>query len=159
MTESYDAIVIGGGVVGAATAFNLKKLGCDRVMLMERDQTCSGGTAKSCAIVRTHYSIPTNTQLAVQSLGILANFKEALGHDEADCNWINSGCLILAPEGPTADSLTANLAMQTDHGAETRPISRADALELHPLLNLDDIAAIGYEPLSGYADSRHSAMC
>ncbi len=152
MTESYDAIVIGGGVVGAATAFNLKKLGCDRVMLMERDQTCSGGTAKSCAIVRTHYSIPTNTQLAVQSLGILANFKEALGHDEADCNWINSGYLILAPEGPTADSLTANLAMQTDHGAETRPISRADALELHPLLNLDDIAAIGYEPLSGYAD-------
>ena len=65
MTESYDAIVIGGGVVGAATAFNLKKLGCDRVMLMERDQTCSGGTAKSCTIVRTHYSIPTVKRLSI----------------------------------------------------------------------------------------------
>ena len=84
--ESFDVIVVGGGVVGggvvgAATAFNLKKLGCDRVMLMERNQTCSGGTAKSCAIARTHYSNPTNTQLAVQSLAILSNFKEALGHD------------------------------------------------------------------------------
>ena len=151
MTESYDAIVVGGGVIGAATAFNLKKLGCDRVMLMERDQTGMGGTAKSSAIVRTHYSIPTNTQLAVQSLDIFANFKETLGHDEADCGWVNSGYMILAPEGPTADSLTANLGMQAALGAETRLIDRDEARALHPLLNLDDIAAIGYEPHSGYA--------
>ena len=52
MTEAYDAVVVGGGVGGAATAFHLERLGCGRVLLVERDQTCSGGTAKSCAIAR-----------------------------------------------------------------------------------------------------------
>ncbi len=152
MTEAYDAVVVGGGVVGAATAFNLKTLGCDKVLLLERDETCSGGTAKSCAIVRTHYSIPTNTQLAVRSLEMFSDFREALGHDDADCGWVNSGYLILAPEGAVAESLTVNLAMQAGVGAETRAIGREEASELHPLLALDDIAAIGYEPRSGYAD-------
>jgi glycine/D-amino acid oxidase-like deaminating enzyme len=152
MSEIYDAVVIGGGVVGAATAFNLKKLGCDRVLLLERAETCSGGTAKSCAIIRTHYSIATNTELAVRSLETFSNFREALGDADADCGWVNSGYLILAPEGDIAENLTANLAMQAGVGAETRPISREEATELHPHLALDDIAAIGYEPRSGYAD-------
>ena len=152
MSKAFDAIVVGGGVVGASTAFQLKKLGCDRVLLLERDQTCSGGTAKSCAIVRTHYSIPTNTQLAVQSLAVFENFREALDHEEADCGWVNSGYLILAPEGKTAENLTRNLAMQADVGAETRLVGHDEAGALHPLLALDDIAAIGYEPRSGYAD-------
>ena len=50
MSKTYDAVVISGGVVGAATAFHLKRLGRGRVPLIERDQTCSGGTAKSRAI-------------------------------------------------------------------------------------------------------------
>lgn len=152
MSETYDAVVIGGGVVGAATAFHLKRLGCGRVLLIERDQTCSGGTAKSCAIVRTHYSIATNTQLAQRSLGVFENFAEALGDEEADCGWVRTGYLILAPEGAAAESLEANLAMQAGAGAETRAIGADEARALHPLLALDDVAAIGYEPRSGFAD-------
>ncbi len=152
MTQTYDAIVIGAGVVGASTAFHLKALGAGRVLLLEREQVCAGGTAKSCAIVRTHYSIPTNTELAVKSLAMLADFKAALDDDEADAGFVNSGYLILAPEGETADTLTANLEMQTKAGAKTRAISRDEAKALHPWLQLDDVAAIGYEPESGYAD-------
>ena len=152
MTEACDVVVVGGGVVGAATAFHLKKLGCARVALVERGQVCSGGTAKSCAIIRTHYSIPSNTQLAVQSLGVFENFREALDDDEAECGFVNSGYLILAPEGKTADRLAANLDMQARVGAETQPISPAEAIERHPLLSADDIAAVGFEPRSGYAD-------
>jgi glycine/D-amino acid oxidase-like deaminating enzyme len=152
MSESYDVAVIGGGVVGAATAFNLARLGARKVLLLERDQTCSGGTAKSCAIVRTHYSIPSNTRLAMRSLDIFENFVDVLGDEDAESGFVNSGYLILAPEGKTADTLTANLAMQADVGADTRAITREEAGERHPLLALDDIAAIGYEPRSGYAD-------
>ena len=152
VSEAYDVIVIGGGVVGAATAFELKRLGCDRVLLIERDQTCSGGTAKSCAIVRTHYSIPTNTMLAQRSLGVFENFRESLGDDAADCGWAHTGYLILAPEGAAAKNLEANLAMQAGVGAETRAVGADEARELHPLLALDDVAAIGYEPRSGFAD-------
>lgn len=152
MAESFDAIVIGAGVVGAAAAFHLAKLGRLRVCVVERGQVCTGGTARSCAIVRTHYSVPGNTALTVKSLQIFADFKAWLEDDEAESGFVRSGYLILAPDGTLADRMRDNLALQVGAGAETRAISKAEALQHHPLLNLDDVALIGYEPNSGYAD-------
>jgi sarcosine oxidase subunit beta len=152
MTEIFDAIVLGSGVVGASTAFHLAELGGLKVCVVERGEPCSGGTAKSCAIVRSHYSVPSNTALTLASLEIFANFQEYLAEPDADSGFVNSGYLILAPEGEVADRMRANLAMQSDIGAETFQVSPAEASERHPSLVLDDVALIGYEPRSGYAD-------
>ncbi|MCZ6524281.1 MAG: FAD-binding oxidoreductase [Alphaproteobacteria bacterium] len=158
MAESYDVVVIGGGVMGAATAFHLAKLRAGSVALFERGQLCRGGTAKSCAILRTHYSIPTNTQLALKSLEVFRDFRDALEDDEADCGFVNCGYLILGGAGETADKLRPNLALQAGAGAETLAISREEARARHPLLALEDVAAIGYEPRSGYADPYLTTM-
>ena len=72
MTETYDAIVVGAGVIGASTAFHLAKLGGLKVCVVERGAVCAGGTAKSCASVRSHYSVPTNTELTVTSFEMFA---------------------------------------------------------------------------------------
>ncbi|MHA1600409.1 MAG: NAD(P)/FAD-dependent oxidoreductase [Alphaproteobacteria bacterium] len=152
MSETFDAIVIGSGVVGASTAFHLAKLGGLKVCVVERGQVCGGGTAKSCAIVRTHYSVPSNTALTVRSLAMFGGFRDWLEDIEADAGFIQSGYFILASEGDFADRMRANLALQSDAGAETFVVSPEEALERHPLLNLDDVAVIGYEPRSGYAD-------
>ena len=152
MADTFDVAVIGGGVMGASAAFHLKKLGAARVVVLERGQICGGGTAKSCAIVRTHYSIPSNTALAIKGLEIFRHFADVVGDSNADCGFVNSGYIIVAPEGDKAEKLAANLDMQAKIGAHTRSISREEAQELHPLLNLDDCSVIGYEPDSGYAD-------
>ena len=152
MPESYDAIVIGSGVVGASTAFHMAKLGGLRVCVVERGALCSGGTAKSCAIVRSHYSVPSNTALTLRSLEIFAGFADWLEDAEADSGFVNAGYLILAPEGDFAEKLRANLAMQAGVGAETTLIAAEEARERHPLLALEDAAVIGHEPRSGYAD-------
>ena len=47
MLRNADYIIIGGGVIGCATAFNLAKHGARRVVLLERGQLASGGTATS----------------------------------------------------------------------------------------------------------------
>ena len=98
VAESYDAIVIGSGVVGASTAFHLARLGGLKVCVVERGAICSGGTARSCAIIRSHYSVATNTALTLKSLAIFADFKAYLGDREAESGFVNSGYLILAPE-------------------------------------------------------------
>ena len=152
MSETFDAIVLGSGVVGASTAFHLAKLGGLKVCVVERGELCSGGTAKSCAIVRSHYSVPSNTALTLASLEMFATFKDWLEDGDADSGFVNSGYLILAPEGDLAEKMRANLAMQSGVGAETFEVSAAEALERHPLLVLDDVALIGFEPRSGYAD-------
>ncbi len=152
MPETYDAIVIGAGVVGASTAFHLAKLGALKVCVVDRGPVCGGGTAKSCAIVRSHYSVPSNTALTLRSLEMFGAFADWLEDAEAEAGFVNSGYLILAPEGEVARKLRDNLAMQSDMGAETFVVSKQEALARHPLLALDDVAAIGYEPDSGYAD-------
>ena len=152
MFESFDAIVIGAGVIGASAAFHLAKLGGLKVCVVERGQVCTGGTAKSCAIVRTHYSVPSNTALTVRSLAMFDAFQDWLEDGEADAGFIQAGYLILAPGGDFAARMRANLALQSDAGAETFVVSPEEALERHPLLNLDDVAIIAYEPRSGYAD-------
>ena len=78
MTETFDAIVVGAGVIGASTAFHLAKLGQLNVCVVDRGPVCSGGTAKSCAIIRSHYSVPTNTQLTVKSIEMFRQFKDWL---------------------------------------------------------------------------------
>lgn len=79
MADTFDVVVIGGGVMGASAVFHLKKLGAERVVLLERKQICTGGSAKSCAIVRTHYSIPSNTALAIKGLEIFRHFTFTYG--------------------------------------------------------------------------------
>ncbi|MDH3712775.1 MAG: FAD-binding oxidoreductase [Gammaproteobacteria bacterium] len=151
-STTYDAIVIGAGVVGAATAYYLRRFGKLRVLVLERGAVCSGGTAKSCAIIRSHYSIPSNTQLTLKSLGIFADFAAALEDSDAHSGFINSGYLIVAAPGKWADGLRDNLAMQSGVGADTHVIDITQAHGLHPGLNLADVDVVGYEPNSGYAD-------
>lgn len=156
MSEHYDVVVVGSGIVGAATAFHLARLGCTNVLVVDAGEAAGGGTGQSCAIIRSHYSITSNTALAVRSLEAFRDFPSALGDEDADSGFVNSGYLILAPHGRLADQLSANLAAQRATGANTYEVDADEALALHPLLDLGDIAAIGYEPDSGYADPYRS---
>ncbi|MEE9210388.1 MAG: FAD-dependent oxidoreductase, partial [Kiloniellales bacterium] len=118
MPETFDAVVIGAGVVGAATAFHLAKLGRLKVCIVDRGPVCGGGTAKSCAIVRSHYSVPSNTALTLRSLEMFDSFAEWLEDPDAESGFVNSGYLIVASEGEIAEKLRANLAMQAGVGAD-----------------------------------------
>ena len=82
MKQHYDVVVVGAGVIGASTAFYLKKFGAENVLVVDRGPVCSGGTAKSCAIIRSHYSIVSNTRLVLASLDVFRNFKDKLLNQE-----------------------------------------------------------------------------
>ncbi|MDE2879325.1 FAD-binding oxidoreductase [Candidatus Palauibacter soopunensis] len=152
MRSGYDFVIAGGGVVGASVAFHLAELSDASVALFDRGEVCGGGTGRSCAIVRSHYSVASNTALTLRSLDVFRDFRGALGEDDVECGFVNSGYLILAGPGAFADRLADNLARQRELGADTSPIGRAEALEVHPWLELEGVAAIGWEPASGYAD-------
>ena len=60
--NTADFVIIGGGVIGCSTAYNLANQGAKNVVLLDKGEICSGGTAKSCAITRSHYTIEANMQ-------------------------------------------------------------------------------------------------
>lgn len=65
--KSYDVIVIGAGVVGASVAFHLAALGARNVLVLDRGAIGAGTTAQSSGILRTHYSVRENVELARRS--------------------------------------------------------------------------------------------
>ena len=71
MSKTYDAIVIGAGITGASTACHLRAHGVDNVLLIERHRAGAGGTGKSAAIVRQHYSTPLMARLAIDSIAMM----------------------------------------------------------------------------------------
>jgi glycine/D-amino acid oxidase-like deaminating enzyme len=152
MAETFDAIVIGGGVVGTSVLFQLSRMGC-RALLVERDDIAGGTTAYSSGIVRTHYSVASNVEIARASLSMFENFRALLDDDpEADAGLVKSGYLIVAPPGASSDAVRASIAMQRRLGIEAALLDRAEALEKHSWLHLDDIDAIGFEADAGFAD-------
>jgi sarcosine oxidase subunit beta len=148
MRNTAEAVIIGGGVIGSSLLYNLAMRGMRDVVLLERDVIASGGTGRSQAISRMHYSNPFTTLLAWESLKILRNFEDIVG---GPSGFTHTGyMLIVGSEGKEA--VEQNVAMQRSLGVNTQLISPAEAKAVAPMLELDDAAAIAYEPESGYSD-------
>jgi glycine/D-amino acid oxidase-like deaminating enzyme len=152
MAERFDVAVIGGGVIGASVAFHLTKLGCKRVVLIERGQLATGATSRSSGLIRTHYSVPVNVTLARASLAVFERLGEVLDDPEAACGFAKPGYIIVAPPGAGSDAVRRSIGMQKEHGVDCRLLDRGEAKALHPWLALEDVDAIGYEAEAGFAD-------
>lgn len=148
MTETADIVIIGAGVNGASAAFHLAERGAGRIVVLDRGPFAAGATGKSGALVRCHYANRPETELAWHSLDYFHNWAERVG---GDCGFQRVGAMILTPPGKRP-ALAANLAMQRQVGVDTSEISHAEALELDPELQLDDVGGVAWEPAAGYAD-------
>lgn len=151
--QSYDAIVIGAGVIGSSVAYHLARLGAGRVLVLDRSQIGSGTSTQSSGILRTHYSVIENVELAKRSWAVFNDFAGYLGDEEQSAGLVKCGYLICAPDGPKLEPLRASLAGQTAMGVEVRLLDQAAARELLPIAQFDDAALIGYEPEAGFADA------
>ena len=67
MTETADAVVIGGGVMGCSILYHLAARGMTDAVLLERDALGSGSTGHSSGAVRMHYSTEVHSRMAWHS--------------------------------------------------------------------------------------------
>ena len=143
----YDAIVIGAGISGAATAYYLAKAGA-KTLLVERGEPASGGTGKSAAIIRQSYSTPLLVRLARASITMFENARAELGRD---AGFVQDGyCFVVSPD--MLEGARKNVAMQKSLGI-VNEWSEGPGFPQHlPEINPDGIAGIVYEPHGGYAD-------
>jgi sarcosine oxidase subunit beta len=151
--EQFDIVVIGGGVIGVSIAYHLARFGCNSVLLLERGQLGGGTTAQSSCILRTHYSVPENVALAKAALAIFNDFPAYLDDAEAESGYNRCGMMLVAGDGPRSVALQQTLAIERRLGIDAREISVAEAQRIHPLVQFQDIATIGWEPEAGYADA------
>jgi glycine/D-amino acid oxidase-like deaminating enzyme len=149
----YDYIVIGAGVIGTSVACHLAKLGATSVLVLEQSTIGAGTTSQSSGLLRTHYSVRQNVELARSSWWAFNNFPEYVDDDEASCGLVKCGYMICAPEADKLEPLRASLDAQREMGIEVELLSAAEATERLPIGQFQDAALIGYEPEAGFADA------
>ncbi len=145
-------VVIGAGVVGCSVAWHLARLSAGRVLVLERGRIGEGTSAQSSGILRSHYSVLENMELARRSWQVFTRFADYLKDDDASAGLVRCGYLITAPEGPQLEPLQATLAAQQAQGITVHHLSRAEAMENLPIAHFNDSALIGYEPEASFAD-------
>ena len=148
MSGTYDVVVVGGGITGASTAYHLKKRGVSGVLLIEWRTLAAGGTGKSAAIIRQHYSTPILARLTKESIGMLAAMPDEIG---ATGGYVRAGWYFLVPEDMVGGTEN-NVAMQKATGIDTRFLEEAEIAAGLPWLNPEGVARVVHEPDGGYAD-------
>lgn len=153
--RTADVVIIGGGVTGASTAFHLTRRGVRDVIVVDKGAIASGGTGKSSACVRQHYSTAETCRMIRYSLDFFQHFAERT--DGGSCGFRPTGYLLGVDERMRAP-MEASVALQRSVGIDTRLVSPAEMRELEPRLRADDLVAGCYEPASGYCNPVETAQ-
>ncbi len=152
-TQSYDFVIIGAGVIGASVAFHLAELGAKSVLVLERSQIGQGTGAQSSGILRTHYSVPENVQLARQSWAAFTSFGDYLDDVDASSGLVRCGYMIAAGGDEKVEALRESLAQQQRMGVSVAILDVHEASERLPIARFEESELIGYEPDAGFADA------
>lgn len=149
MPRSAGVVVIGGGVNGLSTAYQLAKRGARDVIVLEQKWLGAGASGKTGALVRCHYANPHEAELTHKAMHIFRNWDDEVGAGASGFSPV--GFLqVVAPEHE--DKLRANVADQQALGIQTSIVDQQEVREIEPFLNADDLTFAAYEPGSGYAD-------
>lgn len=146
--RTADIVIVGAGVMGTSIAFQLAKRKAGRVMIVDKEFVGRGGSGRSSALIRMHYSLPAEVKLALMSLQMFEHWDELVG--ESSLFQKTGFVRIVHPN--EKDRLRKNVEMQRSLGAEVEIIGRPELRELAPDWDIDDVECAAYEPGSGYGD-------
>ncbi|MFB6309584.1 MAG: NAD(P)/FAD-dependent oxidoreductase [Salinirussus sp.] len=146
-------VIIGGGVVGLATAYFLADRGTE-VTLLERNALGSGSTERANGGIRAQFTTPSNIQLSLTSLNVWESFDAQF---DAELDFRQNGYLFLTGDDDRATQFHENVKIQQDHGVPSEYLDREEVEEITDLDPDANVVAGTYCPLDGYADP-HGAV-
>lgn len=154
--DTADVVIIGGGCMGASTAYHLAKRGVANVILVERDtQLGTGSTGRNAGGVRHQFSDPANIALSRESIAFIARFEEELG---TPIDFWQDGYLFLLSSEASVRAFEANVALQRAQGIDVQWVTAADAAGLAPGISIDGVLGATFCAADGVADPNGVTM-
>ena len=149
MSTSTDVLVIGGGIVGAATAYHLSRRGAS-VILLESDRLASGATGRNLGFIWLHTRRRgPELDLAMSTRNELEGLPEELG---ADIGLRTNGGLIYATTDDQAVVMREFVEARIADGLPIQWLDGDQARELAPILPPSVVGA-SFCPLDAQIDS------
>jgi len=154
--STAQVVIIGGGVMGASTAYHLAKRGCTDVVLLEKQEFFGmGATGKCAGGIRYQFSTAVNIQLSLLSLPMLDRFEDELGQA---IGIRRDGYLFLLTNERDVAAFRQNVALQHSLGVQTEWLDGDEVRRRVPLLAAGDVLAGAFHDKDGLADPNSVVM-
>jgi len=145
VSEKFDIVIVGGGIVGASVAYHLGQIGRHSVCLLERDQLTCGTTWHAAGLVAELRASANLTRLARYS----GELYEQLEGEGYGTGFRRVGAITLALNPERTIELKRQAAMARSCGIDCRWLSAAELSERWPHLETADVAGGVYMPRDG----------
>ncbi|MBS3783225.1 MAG: FAD-binding oxidoreductase [Anaerolineae bacterium] len=137
-----DAVVIGGGIVGVATAFWLSRAGLDTVLVEMRDGLSTLTTPESIESFRAQFTEPAMSELAQESIEVFEDFAEVIGISGYDIDLHHQGYLFVTDDAEMVDEVEAAVERHHELGVtDSEFLTGEEARQRFPFLSGAIVAA------------------
>ncbi len=149
MKTNAEVIVIGGGIVGCATAYYLAKLGADVIVLEGSDHIGNGGSSRNGGGVRQSGRDVRELPLVMYGIkNLWPHLSEELG---VDCEYHQDGNLRLGKNDRHAEILKKLADSARAAGLDVRMIDGDEVRRINPYLS-DEVTVASWCPTDGHAN-------
>ena len=148
LPSSSKTVIIGGGIIGCSTAYHLAKIGVETVLL-ERKKLTSGTTFHAAGLVGQLRSNANITQLLGYSVELYNKIEQETG---LSTGWKMNGGLRLACTKERWTEVKRQATTAHSFGLEMDLLTPKEALDLWPLMNIDDVIGAAFMPTDGQAN-------
>ena len=145
--KQYDAIVIGGGILGACVARNLRRWKISTLLLEKEEDVCKGITRANSAIVYAGYDNKPGSLKAELTVRGNANMGQLCR--ELEVPFSRCGSLLVTYDAASVPKLHRKLKNGIQNGVpDLRLLDGAEAEAMEPMLRPGVVAAL-YAPSTG----------
>ena len=142
--DGYDVVIVGGGIMGASTAWFLtQEPDFDgSVLVIERDPSYAfASTTHTNSCMRQQFSTELNVRISQFAADFVKTIRERMGGDERvpQLSIRSFGYMYLAADRDFADVLRANQRVQRAAGAATQLMTPDEIAAAYPFYTVDDV--------------------
>jgi sarcosine oxidase, subunit beta len=153
--RSADAVVVGGGTIGAWTAWFLRQAGLGDVVLVERDTLGQGASSRAAGMVRAQGGTEAAVRLGLFSRDFYAGQQEALG---IDSGFVAQGYFMPCFTEAEIEQARARIAMQQALGLDVRWVDADEVDAMNPAMAPGQTLGASYAPGDGYIDPPRNVL-
>ena len=149
MKKTAEVVIIGGGIIGCATAYYLAKQGRDVIVLEGSDHIGNGGSSRNGGGVRQ--SGRDVRELPLVMYGIKNLWPKLSEELEVDCEYHQDGNLRLGKSEKHREILTRLANSAQGVGLDVRMIDGEEVRQINPYLS-DEVFCASWCPTDGHAN-------